>query len=250
MGTLGDVLYADKSRIRVAESDWAGLVGAIAAGDKLALHALYERTHGPVFTLILRIMGNQESAEEATVDLFHDIWRRSPRYDAAASPVLAWVMNQARSRAKERLPFTSPTQRIDWPAGDAVLAPPASLQLRVARRIAEDQGERPLFPVLRQWREPDWEEVAPGLFCKQLANDAERARVSMLVRLAPGVAYPPHVHAGVEELHLLEGELWIDEHKLFPGDYNRAEPGTADKRVWSETGCACVLIASTGDILS
>ena len=29
----------------------------------------------------------------------------------------------------------------------------------------------------------------------------------MLVRLAPGAAYPPHRHAGVEELHLLEGEL-------------------------------------------
>ena len=30
----------------------------------------------------------------------------------------------------------------------------------------------------------------------------------------------------VEELHLLNGELWIDERKLFPGDYNRAEPGS------------------------
>jgi hypothetical protein len=54
----------------------------------------------------------------------------------------------------------------------------------------------------------------------------------------------------VEELHLLEGELWIDERKLYPGDYNRAEAGTGDKRVWSETGCTCVLITSTRDILS
>jgi anti-sigma factor ChrR (cupin superfamily) len=71
----------------------------------------------------------------------------------------------------------------------------------------------------------------------------------MLVRLAPGVDYPPHMHAGVEELHLLDGELWIDERKLYPGDYNRAEPGTSDQRVWSETGCTCVLITSPGDVL-
>jgi len=82
-----------------------------------------------------------------------------------------------------------------------------------------------------------------------LATDWERDRVSMLVRLAPGVAYPPHSHAGVEELHLLDGELWIDDRKLYPGDYNRAEPGTADRRVWSETGCTCVLIASPRDVL-
>ena len=71
----------------------------------------------------------------------------------------------------------------------------------------------------------------------------------MLVRLAPGAEYPPHEHAGTEELHLLDGELWIDSRKLYPGDYNRAEVGTGDKRVWSETGCTCVLITSTADIL-
>ncbi len=73
--------------------------------------------------------------------------------------------------------------------------------------------------------------------------------VSMLVRLVPGGEYPPHMHASREELHLLDGELWIDERLLHPGDYNRCEPGTADKRVWSETGCTCVLITSAADRL-
>ena len=68
-------------------------------------------------------------------------------------------------------------------------------------------------------------------------------------RLAPGASYPAHTHAGVEELHLLDGELWIDEKKLVPGDYNYGAPGAGDERVWSETGCTCVLITSTEDIL-
>ena len=71
----------------------------------------------------------------------------------------------------------------------------------------------------------------------------------MLVRLAPGVEYPPHTHAGTEELHLLHGELWIDNRQLYPGDYNRAEQGSADQRVSSETGCTCVLITSPSDVL-
>ena len=61
--------------------------------------------------------------------------------------------------------------------------------------------------------------------------------------------HPPHTHAGVEELHLLDGELWIDERKLYPGDYNYGPPGASDERVWSETGCTCVLITSTDDRL-
>lgn len=133
-----------------------------------------------------------------------------------------------------------------WPTD--VLRPAASLQERLAHRIAAETGES-VLPAARQWLEPEWEEVAPGIFCKLLATDTEKHCVSMLVRLAPGVAYPPHTHAGAEELHLLDGELWIDDRKLYPGDYNRAEPGTGDQRVWSETGCTCVLITSTRDVL-
>jgi anti-sigma factor ChrR (cupin superfamily) len=135
---------------------------------------------------------------------------------------------------------------VAWPTD--VLRPAASLQARLARRIAEETGTQPVLPPT-QWSEPDWEQVAPGIECKLLATDAERSRVSMLVRLAPGASYPAHTHAGVEELHLLDGELWIDARKLFPGDYNYGAPGAGDERVWSETGCTCVLITSTKDVL-
>jgi anti-sigma factor ChrR (cupin superfamily) len=71
----------------------------------------------------------------------------------------------------------------------------------------------------------------------------------MLVRLAPGAEYPSHRHADIEELHLLHGELIINDRKLYPGDYNRAEAGSVDHRVWSETGCTCVLLTSANDTL-
>jgi anti-sigma factor ChrR (cupin superfamily) len=135
---------------------------------------------------------------------------------------------------------------VSWPTD--VLRPAASLQARLALRIAAQTGKQPAVPE-RRWSEPEWEQVAPGIECKLLATDTARHRVSMLVRLAPGASYPPHTHAGVEELHLLDGELWIDERKLFPGDYNYGAPGAGDERVWSETGCTCVLVTSTKDIL-
>jgi anti-sigma factor ChrR (cupin superfamily) len=134
-----------------------------------------------------------------------------------------------------------------WPAD--ILRPPASLQDRLARRIAKDVGTEPMPRPASQWSEPDWGEVAPGIECKLLAEDADRKRISMLVRLAPGASYPAHVHAGVEELHLLDGELWIEDRKLLAGDCNYAARGSSDERVWSETGCTCLLITSTEDAL-
>jgi RNA polymerase sigma-70 factor (ECF subfamily) len=113
--TLGDVLYA-KSKAPVPEQDWAELVQSIAAGDELALHGLYEMAHRIVFTLIMRITANPETAEELTVDVFHDVWRRASRYDPANGTVLGWIMNQARSRAIDRLRFENRQKRS--PGGD------------------------------------------------------------------------------------------------------------------------------------
>jgi quercetin dioxygenase-like cupin family protein len=136
---------------------------------------------------------------------------------------------------------------VSWPTD--VLRPTTSLWERLALRIAEETGKPPLPPPARRWSEPEWEQVAPGIECKLLATDTERHRVSMLVRLATDASYPAHTHAGKEELHLLDGELWIDDRKLVPGDCNYAPPGTGDQRVWSETGCTCVLVTSTEDVL-
>ena len=134
-----------------------------------------------------------------------------------------------------------------WPTD--VLRPSASLWERLAGRIAAEKGEQPPLPSPPRWAEPEWKEVAPGISCKLLATDTEKNRVSMLVRLAPRTEYPPHRHAGLEELHLLHGELMIGDRKLYPGEYNRAEAGSVDHRVWSETGCTCVLVTSYRDVI-
>jgi RNA polymerase sigma-70 factor (ECF subfamily) len=111
--TLGDLLYGDKAKNRVPESEWVDLVRSIAGGDQLALHALYERTHRLVFTLTMRVTGNQQAAEELTIDVFHDVWRRAAGYDPRNGSVLGWIMNQARSRAIDRVRYDRCKKRVD-----------------------------------------------------------------------------------------------------------------------------------------
>jgi RNA polymerase sigma-70 factor (ECF subfamily) len=111
--TLGDLLYADRSETSISEDDWVRLVESTAAGDQQALRALYERTHRLVFTLAMRITGRRELAEEITLDVFHDVWRRSGQYDPEGGSVVGWIMNQARSRAIDRLRFEQRKKRVD-----------------------------------------------------------------------------------------------------------------------------------------
>jgi RNA polymerase sigma-70 factor (ECF subfamily) len=152
--TLGDLLYGDKAKTPVSEKDWNGLVQSIAAGDQSALHALYEQTHRIVFTLIVRIVNNRHTAEEVTVDVFHDVWRRAATYDPAGGSVVGWIMNQARSRAIDRLRFEQRKKRVNNSADSPLPVTPASdpreaLDLREQGRLLRD-ALKVLTPEERQ----------------------------------------------------------------------------------------------------
>lgn len=122
-GTLGEVIYGGRAKPAASEADWVALVQSIAAGDQLALHALYERTYRVVFTLAMRISGNRETAEEVTLDVFHGVWQRASRYDVADGTVLGWIMNQARSRAIDRLRFDTRKKRVESGTDDLPQTP-------------------------------------------------------------------------------------------------------------------------------
>jgi RNA polymerase sigma-70 factor, ECF subfamily len=159
--TLGDVLYADNARPPVPEADWVRLVQAIAAGDQLALHALYERAHRLVFTLTMRVTGSRETAEELTLDVFYDIWRRAPSYDPANGTVLGWVMNQARSRAIDRLRFERRRKRVD-PDGGA--APPEEAPARTEDVVQLNQERGRLQRALRALNPAEREAIETAFF--------------------------------------------------------------------------------------
>jgi RNA polymerase sigma-70 factor (ECF subfamily) len=70
-----------------------------------------------VFTLMVRMTRDRQTAEELTADVFHDVWRRAAAYDPVGGTVVGWIMNQARSRAIDRLRFDNRVKRVPPPGG-------------------------------------------------------------------------------------------------------------------------------------
>jgi RNA polymerase sigma-70 factor, ECF subfamily len=171
---LGDLLHAEPRRTPVSETDWVKLVQAVAAGDQRALHALYERTHRFVFTLSVRITNNRETAEEVTLDVFHDVWRRASTYDPAGGSVVGWIMNQARSRAIDRLRFEQRKKRVgdgaDRPLPVAEAIDPHEIldQTEQARRLRE------ALTVLT----PNERQVIEAAFFSELTYDEVATRLN------------------------------------------------------------------------
>jgi RNA polymerase sigma-70 factor, ECF subfamily len=195
--TLGDLLFGNKAKAPVSEAVWVGLVQAIAAGDQRALQALYAQTHQIVFTLIMRIVRNRETAEELTVDVFYDVWRRASTYDPAGGSVIGWILNQARSRAIDRLRFDQRKRRIknqaDSPLTETTVSDPQAT-------FAANEQNRVLRHAL-QVLTPDERQAIETAFFAELTYSEVAARLNqplgtVKTRIRSGLTKLRHVLAG------------------------------------------------------
>jgi len=173
-GTLGEVLYAGRPKALVSEGEWVVLVQSVAAGDQGALHALYERAHRAVFTLIMRITANREAAEEVTLDVFHDVWRHASRYQEDDGTVLGWIMIQARSRAIDRLRFDQRKKRVQHEPGDPLPAAGTANPDDVIAFKQKSQALRAALAVLT----PDERKAIEAAFFSELTYAEVAARLN------------------------------------------------------------------------
>lgn len=95
----------------------------------------------------------------------------------------------------------------------------------------------------------------PGISARRLFVDRERDRVTMLVRMEPGSAYPSHRHGGPEDCFVLQGDLEIQtdahdgERELRAGDFVRSAPGSVHGVQSTRAGCLLFLVSSLNDEL-
>jgi len=85
------------------DTQLAGLVLRVCDQHEPSLARLYEATSGRVYGLVLRIVRVASLAEEVVEDVFWQVWREAPRFDAERGRVLAWLLAIARSRAIDAL---------------------------------------------------------------------------------------------------------------------------------------------------
>jgi RNA polymerase sigma-70 factor, ECF subfamily len=74
------------------------LVTRIAAGDKLAMQALFARHRSAIYRWLLRFVGNETIAEDLLSDVFFDVWQQAGRFQARSS-VTTWLLAIARFKA-------------------------------------------------------------------------------------------------------------------------------------------------------
>ncbi|MBO0712021.1 MAG: sigma-70 family RNA polymerase sigma factor [Acetobacteraceae bacterium] len=74
------------------------LIERIAAGNGLAMQALYARYNARIFRYALRLLGSRADAEDLVSDVFLDVWRRADTFEGRAQ-VSTWLIGIARNKA-------------------------------------------------------------------------------------------------------------------------------------------------------
>ncbi|MBD3586296.1 sigma-70 family RNA polymerase sigma factor [Salinimonas sp. HHU 13199] len=75
------------------------LLYRIGRGEQQAFASLYEKTHGHLYAVLLKMLRQRELAEEALQDAFVQIWRHADSYHRGRGTVLTWMISIARYRA-------------------------------------------------------------------------------------------------------------------------------------------------------
>jgi len=85
-----------------AQADRA-LVRRMAAGDEAALGELHDRYAPLLHSVLLRMLGDAEDAEEVLEETFWQAWRQAGRYQEGRGGISTWLVMMARSRAVDRV---------------------------------------------------------------------------------------------------------------------------------------------------
>lgn len=178
--------------------------------------------------------------------------------DESESHVLAEKLKESPELQSELTAFEATIAAIAYISPPVPVAP--NLKNRLFQRIAEldstpaeEVNSEPISEpslntnpphFIRRSHEVKWQPFrVPGISMGRLFTDKEKREITCLMRLEPGIAFPLHRHAGVEEIFMLEGDLIVEGEVCHQGDYIRSFPGTAHAPI-TEGGCLLLIKTS------
>ena len=100
MPSLGSEIAAGLSE---REARWRRYLHDIAKGDSEGLAKLYDESAGTLMGLALRMIRNQEDAEEILSDVYEQVWRSARTFDSSRGSAWRWLTLLVRSRTLDRL---------------------------------------------------------------------------------------------------------------------------------------------------
>ena len=128
---------------------------ATGRGDEAAFSQVYDLTSAMVHGIVLKVIRDPAMAEEVTQDVYLELWRLAPRYDAGRGSARSWVATMAHRRAVDRVRAEQARRDRDRAEGEKAARPFDAVAEEVTDRLDHGRLQR----ALRGLSETQWEAV-------------------------------------------------------------------------------------------
>lgn len=130
--------------------------------------------------------------------------------------------------------------RLAEAVAPAALAPAdrEALRARILRRVNDEPppGTQTIRAATMRWLA-----AGPGVEVMVVRSNRERNDQTVLIRMQPGSEVVGHRHNMEEECLILEGEVFIGNHRLSSGDMHVAHPGAVHAPIRSPAGALLMI---------
>ena len=79
------------------------LLTQVASGDQAAFGELYDRMATPLYSLALKMLGQEAEAQDLLQEVFLSVWKKADTFDARRGSAFSWMVTQLRNRAIDRI---------------------------------------------------------------------------------------------------------------------------------------------------
>lgn len=79
------------------------LLQRVGTGSHAAFEEFYDRVSGPLYSMALRMLGNEQEAQDALQEGMEHLWRKAPGFDSSRSSAFSWAVMLFRSRLVDRV---------------------------------------------------------------------------------------------------------------------------------------------------
>ena len=166
------------------------LIQRVSQVDKDALEALYTRFQTSVYSLAMYMLKQPALAEEATQDIFLNIWLKASSFNAERGQPRAWIMSVAHHKIvdviRSRRRTIVNTDPADYETLDLLPSAGASTEAQVEQTLERERIMRALATIPEPQREVIMLAYFEGYSQSEMAQklDQPLGTVKTRVRLA------------------------------------------------------------------
>lgn len=154
----------------------AELLSQVAAGDEVAFGKLYDRFSPGLYSMVIKMTGDEAEAQDVLQEAFAHIWRKAVTFDPRRSAAFTWAVMVTRNKCIDRLRVRQRFARIAERAAAEDASKPGMDDM--SAELAELRDERGRVRTALDQVTPDQRQAIEMAFFNDFTHEEIAERLS------------------------------------------------------------------------